>query len=230
MTPEFSSAAPDPGRDRADTVMIWLVALSGAYAACALIANVMSIRAVTILGLAVDAGTLTYPLTFTLRDLIHKVGGKRAARAAIFTTVALNLLMVLAFAAASALPPDAAVGPQEEFGEVLNSAWRVVAASLVAQLLAELADTEVYQRFTDRFGRRFQAGRVLSSNAVSVPLDSVVFAVIAFAGVFPVSVIVEIVVANIVIKGVASLITAPLIYAVPGVNRITRAASELAEV
>lgn len=221
-----SQPIPSVGDEsRFQTRMTWLIALTSAYSASALIANVMSIRAVTIFGLAVDAGTLTYPLTFTLRDLIHKVGGRTAARTAIFVTVGLNIVMVLAFAAASALPADLAVGAQEEFGQVLNAAWRIVAASLIAQLIAELADTEVYQRFTDRFGQRLQMGRVLTSNAVSVPVDSVVFSVIAFAGVFPAAVIVEIILANIAIKGVASLVTAPLIYAVPGVDRLTQLGS-----
>jgi len=189
--------------------------LVSTYAAASLVANIMSIRAVSILGWAVDAGTLTYPLTFTLRDMIHKVGGQRAARTAIFTTVALNIAMALALWAAAVLPADMSVGAQEQFGDVLVMTWRIVAASVIAQLLAELADTEIYQRFVNRFGHRVQFGRVLASNAVSVPLDSVLFSVIAFGGVFPRSVVTEIIVANIVIKGISSLATAPLIYLVP---------------
>ncbi|HPB44424.1 MAG TPA: queuosine precursor transporter [Microthrixaceae bacterium] len=213
-----------------DQRVVWLIVLVSVYAAASLIANVMSIRAVSIFGWAVDAGTLTYPLTFTIRDLIHKVGGKRAATTAIYTTVALNVAMVAAFWVAAALPPDMAVGSQEAFGEVLNSAWRIVVASLVAQLVAELADTEIYQRYTDRFGQRAQIGRVLTSNAVSVPLDSVIFATIAFAGTFPAAVIVEIVAANIVIKVASSFVTAPLIYAVPGPRPSTGSGSPTGEV
>ena len=195
--------------------MTWLIITVGVYVASSLIANVMSIRAVSILGWAVDAGTLTYPLTFTLRDMIHKVGGRRAARTAIVVTAALNVAMALALWAAAVLPADMSVGPQKEFGDVLLTTWRIVAASVIAQMLAEFADTEVYQRFVDRFGHRVQAGRVLASNAVSVPLDSVLFSVIAFGGVFPRSVVIEIIVANIVIKGISSLVTAPMIYLVP---------------
>jgi len=195
--------------------LTWLIVLVSTYAAASLVANIMSIRAVSILGWAVDAGTLTYPLTFTLRDMIHKVGGQRAARTAIFTTVALNIAMALALWAAAVLPADMSVGAQEQFGDVLVMTWRIVAASVIAQLLAELADTEIYQRFVNRFGHRVQFGRVLASNAVSVPLDSVLFSVIAFGGVFPRSVVTEIIVANIVIKGISSLATAPLIYLVP---------------
>lgn len=193
----------------------WLIVTVSVYVAASLIANVMSIRAVSIVGWAVDAGTLTYPLTFTVRDMIHKVGGRRAARTAIVVTAGLNIAMALALWIAAVLPADMSVGPQKEFGEVLVTTWRIVAASVIAQMLAEFADTEVYQRFVDRFGHRVQAGRVLASNAVSVPLDSVLFSVIAFGGVFPRPVVVQIIVANIVIKGISSLVTAPMIYLVP---------------
>ncbi len=193
----------------------WLIVTVSVYVASSLVANVMSIRAVSILGWAVDAGTLTYPLTFTIRDMIHKVGGKRAARTAILATAGLNVAMAFALWAAAVLPADMSVGPQTEFGDVLVTTWRIVAASVLAQMVAEFADTEIYQRFVNRFGHRVQFGRVLASNAVSVPLDSVLFSVVAFSGVFPRSVIVEIIVANIVIKGISSVATAPLIYLVP---------------
>ena len=192
-----------------------MIATVSVYVAASLIANIMSIRAVSVFGWAVDAGTLTYPLTFTVRDMIHKVGGRGAARAAIVFTALLNVAMALCLWAAATLPADPAVGPQREFGQVLTTTWRIVLASVLAQLVAELADTEVYQRFVQRFGHRVQFGRVLASNAISVPLDSVLFSIVAFGGVFPRSVIVEIIVANIVIKGISSFVTAPMIYLVP---------------
>lgn len=201
--------------------MTWLIVTVSVYVAASLVANIMSIRAVSILGWAVDAGTLTYPITFTVRDMVHKVGGRAAARVVIVTTAFLNVVMALALWAAASLPADAEVGPQREFGDVLISTWSIVAASVIAQLVAEFADTEIYQRFVDRFGHRRQFGRVMASNAVSVPIDSVVFCVLAFGGILPgsldfgASVIVQIVLANIVIKGISSVATAPLIYLVP---------------
>ena len=52
-----------------------LVLVVGLYLACTLIANIASLRIVIFAGFSIDAGTLIYPLTFTLRDLIHKIGG-----------------------------------------------------------------------------------------------------------------------------------------------------------
>jgi uncharacterized integral membrane protein (TIGR00697 family) len=192
---------------------VLLVAVA-AYVGVSLVANVMSARIVLLGPWAVDAGTLTYPLAFTLRDVVHKAGGRSAARTTIVVTAALNVGMVAAFWVAARLPADLAVGPQEEFGTVLVPVARIVLASTVAQLVAELLDTEVYHRVLQRLGRRRQWARVVVSNAVSIPVDSVVFAVVAFAGEVPSSTLFQIVGTNVLLKGATTALTWPLIYAV----------------
>lgn len=199
----------------------WLLAAVTGYAAFSIMANVMSVRILRVgpdwASFSIDAGTITYPLTFTLRDLVHKVGGRSAARVVIVCTALLNLVAAGAMWATANLPADAAVDSpaQEWFGPVLTPVLRITLASVIAQVLAELVDTEVYHRWVLRFGRRVQWGRVLSSNAVSIPLDSIVFVAIAFGGDVPFGVAVSIVWANIVVKGLTSVVTVPLIYAVP---------------
>lgn len=201
--------------------LTWLLVATSAYVACSILANVMSVRILRIgpdwASFSIDAGTLTYPLTFTLRDLVHKVGGRHVARVVILSTAGLNVVAALAFWATASLPGDLAVTApaQEWFGPVLNPVLRITAASVVAQVIAELLDTEVYHRFVMRFGHRQQWGRVLASNAVSIPVDSIVFVAIAFGGVVPFGVAVSIIWANIVVKGLTSVATIPLIYAVP---------------
>ncbi len=203
----------DAGR-REEPDLRLLVAV-GAFVAASLIANVMSVRLVRVAGFSIDAGTLTYPLTFTLRDVVHKLGGRRAARATIVATAGFNVVLAVGLWAAARLPADLDVGPQREFGEVLVGTWRIVVASVVAQVVAELLDTEVYHRVVLRFGHGRQWLRVLASNAVSVPVDSVIFVVIAFGGEIPASAVWSIIVANIVVKGITSVVSTPLIYTVP---------------
>lgn len=199
----------------------WLMISVSAYVACSLMANVMSVKVLRVgpdwASFSVDAGTLTYPLTFTLRDMIHKVGGRAIARIVILAGGALNVVLALGMYVTSVLPGDPSVlgGAQEHFGDVLSPVTRIVLASVIAQVLAELVDTEVYQRFTDRFGHRIQWGRVVASNAVSIPLDSVLFVAIAFGGNVPFAVALSIIWANIAVKGATTLLSVPLIYVVP---------------
>lgn len=191
-----------------------LLMVSAAYIASQMIADIASLKIVTIAGISVDGGTLIYPFTFTLRDLVHKQAGAKAARRVIFSAAGINLVMAGTFALVASLPGDPAVGPQAEFAAVLSPAWRIVMASIVAEVVSELLDTSVYALWVKRFKSKHQWGRVLSSNAVSVPIDSVIFSLIAFAGDLHMSVIADIILMNILVKFGVTLLSIPMIYAV----------------
>ena len=81
---------------------------------------------------------------------------------------------------------------------------RFLLAGFLAILIAEAADTEVYGRFV---GKSWLT-RVMASNAVSIPLDSVIFTLIAFAGTLSVAALSEIVFADILAKSVVGLVAA----------------------
>jgi len=66
--------------------------------------------------------------------------------------------------------------PDQGF-EVLADTWRIVGASLAAFTISETVDNLFGSWLRDRVGDGF---RVLATNAVSIPLDSVVFLWLAF--------------------------------------------------
>lgn len=130
----------------------------------------------------VSVATFIFGVTFTARDRVHSRLGRKNVYIMIGIAAVLNLLVTV-------------LGGVE---------WRIVAASLIAIVLAETADTEIYQHFIDNtWGMR-----VLKSNSVSIPLDSLLFNVIAFAGVFPNTEVASIIFGEIVFKGIVSAVTA----------------------
>lgn len=191
-----------------------IVIVSVCYVSAQIFADITSLRILFIAGFSVDGGTLIYPFTFTLRDMVHKVAGVMVARTLIFTAAAINLAMAGLFYVVSILPPDMSIGPQAEFGVVLSPVLRIVLASITAEVIAELIDTEVYKAWVARMGQRYQWGRVLASNAVSVPIDSAIFVAIAFIGALPLAVVVSIFWANVLVKGAVTVLSIPGIYLV----------------
>ena len=190
-----------------------MLIVGGAYVAAQMMADVASLRIVEIGGQAVDAGTLIYPFTFTLRDLVHKIAGKSAARTLIFLAAGINVFMAGFFWLVARLPPDPITGPQPEFGTVLAPVWGIVVASILAEVVAELIDTEAYQRWVRWFGQERQWGRVMFSNAIAIPVDSAIFVGLAtLFGVFTPEVAWAIFGANVVFKAVVTVISIPWIY------------------
>lgn len=185
-----------------------------AYTAAQMLADIASLKIGVVFGLAVDMGTFIYPATFTLRDLVHKVLGKRNAQTIILAAGAINLFMALYLMWAASVPGDPAWGLNEQFRAILAPVWRIVLASIAAEVVSELLDTEVYHWFVTRITRRYQWLRVLLSNGVSVPVDNLIFSVGAFGWLLPWATVGEIFLFNLAVKYGMTLLSLPLIYIV----------------
>ncbi|MEX2535448.1 MAG: VUT family protein [Trueperaceae bacterium] len=103
----------------------------------------------------INVGTFFFGITFTQRDRVHRFG-RRWVYAMILAAAVSNVLMSLH----------------------LGTPLRYVFVGFLAIMLSETADTEVYARLL----HRPWFTRVASSNAVSAPLDTLIFTVLAFAG------------------------------------------------
>lgn len=129
----------------------------------------------------VAVGTFVFGFTFTQRDRMHRKGRK-------FVYV---VILIAAFLSAML----SVLGQVEP---------RIILASVIAIILSETADTEVYQRLLAKSWWH----RVLSSNAVSIPLDSIFFNLVAFLGVFDARFLVSLIVGEIVVKFTVGAVTA----------------------
>jgi uncharacterized integral membrane protein (TIGR00697 family) len=193
----------------------------GVYVGAQVIANVTSLKIGSTFGRAVDMGTFVYPITFTVRDVVHKTLGKRLARTVVITAAGVNLFLAVYLQWVVRVQPDESFAFDDEFRTVLGPVWRIVIASIIAQVISELVDTEVYHWFVLRVTTRYQWARVAVSNAVSVPLDNALFAVLAFGSLpfladevftLPWSGVWDVFVVNLVVKGLVSAVSLPLIY------------------
>jgi len=191
------------------------VLVVAAYIATQMLSDIASLKIGIVLGLAVDMGTFIYPATFTLRDLVHKVLGKRNAQTIVVAAGVINLLMAAYLMWVAGVPSDPSWGLGAEFSAILAPVWRIVVASILAEVASELVDTEAYHWFVTRITQRYQWVRVLVSNGVSVPIDNLVFSVGAFGWTLPWSVIGQIFLFNLLVKYGMTLVSMPLIYIVP---------------
>jgi len=180
----------------------------GLYVACELIANVTASKPIDLGGLVVPAGVFVYALTFTLLDLINERLGRSGARRVIATAFAANLLLAGYSQLTVVAPAPAFFDGQAAFARVLGATPRIVAASLLAYLVASLADAEVFAWWRARLaGPRWL--RVLASNAISTGVDSLVFVTAAFAGSLPLW---PLIVGQYVVKMAVTVVSLPLIY------------------
>lgn len=200
------------------TIPAIAVIVVSAYIAAQMLADIASLKIGVVAGLAVDMGTFIYPITFTLRDVVHKTLGKRNTRILILAAGAINLLMAGYLMWSASVPGDPDWGLQSEFAAILAPVWRIVLASIIAEVVSELIDTEIYHLWVTRVTRRYQWARVLVSNSVSMPVDNILFAVGAFALTLPWVVVWQIFLFNLLVKYGITILSLPLIYISPDRN------------
>ena len=190
------------------------VLVISAYIAAQMLSDIASLKIGLVFGLAVDMGTFIYPITFTLRDVVHKLLGKRNAQILILCAGVINLFMAVYLRWAASVSSDPSWGLGEEFSAILSPVWRIVLASIAAEIFSELTDTEVYHWFVTRITRKYQWLRVLISNGISVPIDNLIFSVGAFGWNLPWAVVWQIFTFNLFVKYAVTLLSLPLIYIV----------------
>ena len=188
-----------------------VIVLTAGYLLCQIIADVTASKMVDLFGIYVPAAVFIYALTFTLRDVVHKQLGKQQAVFMVLTAGVVNVLMAAYFMLTSALKPAPFWGNQEAYNLILGVVPRVVGASILAEMISELIDTEIYHRIKHLAPWK----RVLGSNAVSLPIDSVIFVSVAFAGTMPVAALISVMLGQVLLKAVITVISIPLIYVIP---------------
>jgi len=202
------------GMDKVQATII----LCGLYIFFSFAGNIAATKVTYFGKFVMDAGFI-YSLTFTWRDLIHKQLGRKAAVTTIYLSGIINFLAALYFQWVVILPPEtswAAAGGQTAWQFLFGIQFRVVIGSILAQVVAELVDTGVYQMWTMGIGKnKPQWTRVFISNAISIPVDSILFPIIAFAGIVSVGGIFQMFWTNIAMKVVITLLVFWTIYLVP---------------
>ncbi len=202
---------------------IWLVVfLVGGYILCQAVADVAATKLIQIGPVILPAGTFIFALTFTLRDLLHKRLGKQWATATIVAAGVFNLAQAGYLMAMAALPAPGFFGLSESWTAIFALVPSITIASIVAEVVSQLVDTEVYHIVWKRLGSKMQWLRVLISNAVSLPLDSFIFGILAFmwlpsilgGGTHTFSEVVAIAGGQILFKAVVTIISMPAIYLV----------------
>jgi queuosine precursor transporter len=191
-----------------------------AYLSFQIFADIMALKQIAIGPLVMSPVFFVFPATFTFRDMIHKALGKSVAHVVIVTALIINFVMLGLFRLYISIPPaPGSESAQAAIELVFGSVWRIVLASIVAEFVSQMIDTEVYAGWVKIFGQEKQWGRVFFSNLIAGPVDIIVFKVVAFAGLWPTSMLFANLWTEFFFRFGLALIGMPLIYLVPATTK-----------
>ena len=204
----------------------YLDVITGLFAAILVTSNVASSAKIVDLefsvfgvGLALDGGTLLFPLSYIFGDILTEVYGFRASRRVIWTGFAALALSAGVFALLRRLPADPAweaYAGSAAYDAILGGmgSGGIVLASLGGYLLGSLANAAVLSRMKVKTRGRFLWARTIVSTLAGEFLDTLVFVAVACAaGVFGRELFVPLLVTNYLVKCALEAVLTPATYA-----------------
>lgn len=195
------------------------IILSGIFVASLVTCNLIANKFVTVdLGFKVfivSAGILPYPLTFLVTDLISELYGQKKANLVVFSGLIASLfvLIFLWLGGMFNAIPDSVVD-DVTYNSVFRNAWRLIAASMVAYLVAQFIDVRIFH-----FWKRLTNGKHLwlrnnASTIASQLVDTTLVICILFIGVWSTNQIFSAIIDGWLFKMLMAFIDTPIIYGI----------------
>jgi uncharacterized integral membrane protein (TIGR00697 family) len=165
-----------------------MIYLSVIYVCTVLISNILSNQIIN-LGFITDAGTLVFPLIFTIRDYMH-IKDKEMTKKISNLTIVINIVFSLLVFIILKLE---VVGDNNLKG--INSTFLIVLASCIAFYISQKVDYAIFEKTKSIF----------KSNLVSIFVDTILFSIVAFFQLNP-KIIISIFISNLVIKYIITIL------------------------
>lgn len=188
------------------------------FAACLLISNILASKIIQLGPWSAPAGVLIFPIAYIINDVIAEVWGYGKARLIIWAGFGVNLLAAVFFLLAISLPAAPFYQGQDAFQQVVGSSVRIVFASLMAYLAGSFLNAFVMSKFKLLTQGRGFSLRAIVSTLAGEGADSLIFISIAFAGIFPLPVILGMIATQALLKTVYEIIILP--FTVLVVNKV----------
>jgi queuosine precursor transporter len=201
----------------------WLIALTGAFVLALSLADVAATKFILVGGVVAPGGIFLFSVIFVVRDMLHRVAGQEYVKRTILIAAGLNLLMGLYLWMIARFPSPAFYELAEPWARIFTLAPGIVLGSITAAVVSQLVNTWIYQRLWDRGAPLWW--RVIGSNLVSLPVDSIIFTFLAFVILPPIfggtpialaAAIARIVGGQTLLKAIIMLVMTPFVYLTPG--------------
>ena len=192
----------------------WFVVIVAIFVTCLIVANIIAVKLVGIYGLIIPAGTIVFPLSYICGDVLTEVYGYRRARQVIWLGFGCNLLAVVAIWLGQELPGAVFWDAQAAYERILGFTPRLLVASFIAYLFGQFSNSWVMAKMKLWTQGRNLWARTIGSTIVGEGLDSLIFVLIAFAGIIPAGGLLTTILTQWLVKVAYETLVTPLTYLV----------------
>jgi len=178
-----------------------------------IIANIQVVKMIDVFGVQATLGNIVYASSFLVTDILSENYGKRYAKKSIyfgfFTMVVFTLMMNLSLLFIPSVD-DFADSAMHTIFEIMP---RIALASMCAYAISQLHDIRAYEFWKRKLpATKYLWVRNNLSTMISQALDTIVFTAVAFIGVYPLPVLIQICVTSYLIKWLVAALDTPFLY------------------
>ncbi len=154
-----------------------------------------------------------FPIIFIMTDVIGEVYGKKISKLFVMSGV-ISIILFILYSTISVIAPWSEKGlwVKESYNQVFAVTVRMSIASLLAFVIAEYQDVFSFFLLKKRFGNKYFWLRSNLSNLWSQLLDSIIFTVVAFLGIYPPKVLIMMIIPWWIFKVFMGFVYTPLSY------------------
>jgi queuosine precursor transporter len=211
------------GKKRRMAIRLYLI-LTALFVAALVTCNLIANKFITIdLGFkefVISAGVLPYPLTFLITDILSELYGRKKTNLVVLSGFVASILVLVILQLGKIFP---AIGesPVSDgiYNQVFANSWRVISASMVAYIVAQLVDVRLFHFWKDLTAGKHLWLRNNASTILSQLLDTTLVVLVLFIGVLPINKLLGFIVDGWFFKVICALIDTPILYTVVFISR-----------
>jgi hypothetical protein len=189
--------------------------IMAAFVCVLLCSNLIGVsKAVTLGGVTFGSGSLFFPLSYLFGDVLTEVYGYARSRKVVWAGFGALAFASFMSAVVVHLPPSPLWHGQEHLEAVFGTTWRTSLASLLGYACGEFLNSVTLAKLKVRTEGRFLWLRTIGSTVVGEAADTLVFYPLAFLGLWETSLLVQVMLANYVVKVLWEVLATPLTYRV----------------
>lgn len=178
-----------------------------------IVANIQVLKLIEMFGISATLGNIVYATSFLVTDILSENYGRKSATKAVLIGFMALIASTLLFQAALWFTPSIEDWSQLHLNALFSFMPRIALASLTAFGISQMHDVWAYNYWKKKWpSDKLIWIRNNASTMVSQLLDSLIFTSIAFWGVFPLPVLIEILLSTYFIKWLVAAADTPFIY------------------
>lgn len=182
-----------------------------------IVANIQVVQTVNLFGFAATLGNVVYATSFLITDILSENYGKNEARKAVwigfYSLISMTILMNLTLLFVPLEGDEFSLVTREATSTIFKLMPRIALASLIAYLLSQRHDVWAFHMWKKKFPGENQLWiRNNLSTMISQIIDSGIFVMVAFYGVFESEVLFEIFITTYFLKWLVAAADTPFVY------------------